>query len=229
MTMTGLPRDQLDHRQKSVFQRALEEYQAAMEHVGDFAPGRFNLGNMYVNLGEEDLAEKHFEASIKIDRLFYPAKINLAMLYNSQGKNNEAERLFREVTKEHPEFYEASYSLGLLLAEKKKYLEAARYLEKASKGMPNRARAHYNLGLLHQLLGRVKQAEAALLRALEIEPDSMDFLHALADHYIKTRRFREAKVVAEQMMSKHPSNTLGPEMLKYINRALKEKERSSLR
>jgi tetratricopeptide (TPR) repeat protein len=229
MTMTGLPRDQLDHRQKSVFQRALEEYQAAMEHVGDFAPGRFNLGNMYMNLEEEDLAEKHFEASIKIDRLFYPAKINLAMLYNSQGKNKEAERLFREVTKEHPEFYEASYSLGLLLAEKKKYLEAARYLEKASKGMPNRARVHYNLGLLLQLLGRVKQAEAALLRALEIEPDSMDFLHALADHYIKTRRFREAKAVAEQMMSKHPSNTLGPEMLKYINRAMKEIKRSSPR
>jgi Tfp pilus assembly protein PilF len=224
MTMTGLHRQQLDHRQKRVFHRALEEYQAAMEHVGDFAPGRLNLGNMYMNLGKEDLAEQHFAASIKIDRLFYPAKINLAMLYNSQGKNNEAEKLFREVTKEHPEFYEASYSLGLLLAEKKKYLEAARYLEKASKGMPNRARVQYNLGLLLQLLGRVTQAEAALLRALEIEPGSMDFLHALADHYIKTRKFHEAKAVAEQMMSKHPSNTLGPEMLKYIDRALKEKE-----
>jgi thioredoxin-like negative regulator of GroEL len=74
-----------------------------------------------------------------------------------------------------------------------------------------------------------EEAETALLRALEIEPDSMDFLHALADHYIKTRRFREAKAVAEQMMSKHPSNTLGPEMLKYINRAMKEIKRSSPR
>jgi len=90
--------------------------------------------------------------------------------------------------------------------------------------MPNRARVHYNLGLLLQYLGRLKEAETALLRTLEIEPDSMDFLHALADHYIKTRKFREAKAIAEQMISKHPSNTLGPEMRKYIIRALKKKE-----
>ena len=224
MTMTGLHHEQLDHRQKRVFHGALEEYQAAMEHVGDFAPGRFNLGNMSMNFGKEDLAEKHFKASIKIDKLFYPAKINLAMLYNRQGKNNEAERLFREVTKEHPELYEASYSLGLLLAEKKEYLEAVRYLEKAAKGMPNRPRVHYNLGLLLQYLGRSKEAETALLKALEIGPDSIDFLHALTDHYIKTRKFHEAKTIAERMISKHPSNTLGPKMLKYINRALKEIE-----
>jgi Tfp pilus assembly protein PilF len=196
-----------------------------MEHVGDFAPGRFNLGNMYMNLGKKDLAEKHFKASIKIDKLFYPAKMNLAMLFNSQGKNNEAESLFREVAKEHPEFYEASYSLGLLLAEKKEYLEAARYLEKAAKGMQNRGRVHYNLGLLLQILGRFKEAETSLLRALEIEPDSMNFLHALADHYIKTRKFHEAKTIAEQMISKHPSDKLGPEMLKYINRVLEKKKR----
>ena len=119
MTMTGLPRDQLDAREIDVYNCGLEEYKKAMAHVGDFAHSRFNLGNLYRNLGRNELAERHFKAAIEIDRLFYPAKINLAMLYNSQGRNDDAAALFREVTVEHPEMYEAAYSLGLLLVEKK--------------------------------------------------------------------------------------------------------------
>ncbi|MCJ7684054.1 MAG: tetratricopeptide repeat protein [Desulfobacteraceae bacterium] len=225
MAMTSLSRSQLNNRQIKVFDSALDEYQDAMAYVGDFTHGQFNLGNMHRNLGNLNLAEKHYKAAIQIDRLFYPAKINLAMLKHQVGMNDEAERLFREVMDEHPQLYEAAYSLGLLLVELKKYDEAVQYVSKAALGMPKRARVQYNLGLLLQQLGRTEEAEAALLRSLEMEPDSIDYLHAVADHYLRQGKLHEARRIAEQMVAKHPKNNLGRRLLRFIDQTMKKKKR----
>jgi tetratricopeptide (TPR) repeat protein len=113
--------------------------------------------------------------------------------------------------------HEVAYSLGLLLAEGKQYEEAAVYLQKAGKGMPQRARVHYNLGLLLQYLGRDREAEEELHMALAIEPDSLDFLYAAAEFYLKRDRLGEAKRMAETLIEKHPSNRLGHDLLGFIN------------
>ncbi len=86
--------------------------------------------------------------------------------------------------------------------------------------MPDRARIRYNLGLLLQYVRRDSDAEAALLSALEIEPDNLDFLYAVAEHYLKRRKFHEARKIVEQMISKHPSNSIGYDLLNVINKNL---------
>lgn len=214
--LAGEPSSHLDAKQKKVFQSALKEFVAAMEYSGDFAFGRYNLGNLYVALDKPEDAIRHYEAAIKIDNLFYAAKVNLAMLYNRMGRNEEAERLFRETVDEHPQLYETSYSLGLLLVERKKYQDAVEYLRKAAKGMPGRARVHYNLGLLLQQMRQWEEAGTALRRALEVEPDVMDYLHALADHYLRKGQVEAAGRVAKRMVEKHPGNPLGQRILKFI-------------
>jgi len=55
--------------------------------------------------------------------------------------------------------------------------EALGYLERAAKGMPEHSRVQYNLGLLLQVLQRDSEAEAALQRALGLEPANMDYLY----------------------------------------------------
>ena len=108
-------------------------------------------------------------------------------------------------------------ALGLLLAEKKQYAEAARYLEKAAAGLPERPRVHYNLGLLLQHLKRDAEAEAALLTAVGIDPDNLDYLYALADYYLKRQKYTQARRIAQQMVVKHPNNSIGRDILNYIN------------
>jgi tetratricopeptide (TPR) repeat protein len=216
MALTSLPRNQLNHRQEKVFNDALEEYQKAMEHVGDFAHSRFNLGNMHMNLGNQDLAEKHYKAAIQIDNLFYPAKVNLGMLYNSLGKNYKAEIMFREVVNEHPSLHDVAYSLGLLLVERGNYRDAAIYLKQAADSMPERARVHYNLGLLLQRIKQDKEAELALIRAHEIDGDHLDYLYALADFYLKRKKPEKARAYAEQIVAKHPQQRVGYDLLRII-------------
>jgi Tfp pilus assembly protein PilF len=107
----------------------------------------------------------------------------------------------------------------LLLAEKNQLQEAAVFLKKAAEGLPQRSRVHYNFGLLLQSLQQDAQAENSLLRALTLEPENLDYLYALADFYIKRRRFEDARDIAKQMIARHPSDPLGPNLLSFIKKA----------
>ena len=216
------PSLQLDPELRKVYASVLEEYKASMEYSADFAFARYNLGNLYVSLNRPEEAIRAYRAALRIDDLFYPAKVNLAMLYDRRGEKHKAEALLREVLAAHPDMHEVAYSLGLLLAERQRYEEAAAYLEQAAAGMPERARVHYNLGLLLQILGRDRQSETELLRALEIEADNPDFLYAAAEYYLRRGRLEEAKHMAQTLTKKHPANRLGHDLLALIESRLKE-------
>ena len=216
--LAGEPSKSLSPDEQKVFQTGLQEYVAAMQYSGDFAFGRYNLANLYVALNQPEEAIRNYEAALKIDDLFYPAKVNLAMLYNGRGENEKAERLFRDVTAKHPELYDVAYSLGLLLIEMGKHQEALEYLEMATEGLPERSRIQYNLGLLLHVLQRDSEAEAALQRALGLEPSNMDYLYAVAEFYLKRNRLAEARKIAEKMVSTHPDQRIGRELLDLIER-----------
>ena len=134
--------------------------------------------------------------------------------------NEAAEKLFKEAVEEHPQLHEAAYSLGLLLVERKKYQDAVKYLRKAANGMPNRARIHYNLGLLLQQVGQWDEAEITLRQALKLDPDAMDYLHAMADHYLRRGHLEAAARISERMVVTHPNNPLGIRILEFIKKEL---------
>ena len=218
--MAEISNPALGRNQKMVFEASLDEYQKSMEYSADFAFGRYNLANLYAALQQPQKAVESYRAAIKIDNLFYPAKVNLAMLYNQMGQNNEALTLLRDVATTHPELHEVQYSLGLLLAEEKKYVEAANYLNQAAKGMPDRARIHYNLGLLLQQLRQDSDAEASLLKAKELAPDNLDYLYALADFYLKRKKLQKARSIAQEMITRHPNQRIGHDILQLIEKNL---------
>ncbi len=203
------------------FKVALLEFRQAMERTADFPASRHNLGNLYAGRNQHNIAITHYQKAIEIDGEFYPAKVNLAMLYNGQGKKDKAEQLLREVVTDHPDLYEVKYSLGLLLVEKKKYEKAAIHLTDAAAGLPQRARIHYNLGLLLQQLKRNAEAEKALRQALTVEPDNPDFLYALAVFHVQKQQWAKARIIAEDMVLKHPNLPRGQKLLKLIEQQLK--------
>ena len=209
----------LDPDLREPYEKALAEYVAAMARTGDFAASRHNLGNLYAELGNTDLAIDHYRQAIFIDRLFFPAKVNLAMLYNSRGKKDQAEKLLREVVAEHPQMHEVKYSLGLLLAEREALDEAVIFLGEAAAGLPQRARVHYNLGLLLKSLNRNPEAETALRQALLIEAQNPDYLYALAVLYLGWHRLDDALQVASRLREYHPDLALGTDLVNYIERA----------
>jgi tetratricopeptide (TPR) repeat protein len=207
--LAGVPRELLKSYQQEAFDRALAEYQTAMEHSLDFASSGMNLGNLNLSLGRAAEAERSYRLALAIDELFFPARMNLAVLLSGQGRNDEAERELRQVLAAYPDNADAAYSLGLLLVEVGRPDEALGWLQRAAAALPRDARAHYNLGLLLQQHGRLDEARAELEQALEIEPDSLDLLVALADHLVRRGFLAEVRPLAERLVALYPDQEIG--------------------
>ena len=205
-----------DHKEQ--FQLALQELEASMLYSADFASARHNLANFYARLDRPEDAMRHYEEAIRIDKQFYPAKANLAVLYSQHGRNREAEQLLRSALEIDPTLHELAYSLGLLLVELQQYTEAVSYLEQAAEGLPERSRIHYNLGLLYQFQQDFPKTEHSLRNALALEPRNLEYQYALAEHLLKLRRFEDARPIVEEMISTHPENPAGRQMLDFIKR-----------
>ena len=199
----------LSDEQAAARERELESYVAAMHSMLDFASSGLNLGNLYDAQGDVDTAEKYYREAIEVDSLFFPAKINLAILLSRQGEDREAESLLRDVVAAYPEQYDAAYSLALLLVASGQREEALTYLDQAARGLPGRPRVHYNRGLLLAQMGNDEDAEAALSTALQLEPESVDYLYALIDFYARRDRLDEALELARRMIEAHPANRMG--------------------
>ncbi|MFN8257054.1 MAG: tetratricopeptide repeat protein [Bacteroidales bacterium] len=211
--LSQVPENQLSEAGKKARKAALEEYKNINLYTSDFPGGNYNLGIMYSNLGNNDLAVKFYQDALKIDNLFYMAKVNLANLYNQQGRNDEAEKLLREVLNENPEIKEINYSLALLLAEKGDINESRKYFIKASLLMPEQPRILYNLALLENSQSNFKEAENYFLKALKAEPDNFDFLYAICTFYLQKNRKIEAQKYAKHIMAKFPNNPAGKQLL----------------
>jgi hypothetical protein len=57
-----------------------------------------------------------------------------------------------------------------------------------------------------------------LRKAQELEPDNLDYLYALADFYLKRNKFQQAKSIAEEMVVRHPGQSIGHDILKLIEK-----------
>ena len=78
--------------------------------------------------------------------------------------------------------------------------------------MPRRARVHYNYGLLLAQMGNDAAAEAALGKALALEPENIDYLYALIDFYFRRGNRQAALDLADRMIAAHPEIQLGYEL-----------------
>jgi tetratricopeptide (TPR) repeat protein len=219
--LADAPAGTLHPYQEEALATGLSEYREALESALDFPSAAHNLGNLSSRLGDAVEAERYFRLAVQIDDLFSPAKVNLALLLNATGQNPEAERLLREVLQVYPDQFEAAYNLGLLLAEMGRIEEAVEFLGQASEGFPNRARVHYNYGLALQATARLDQAEAALLRALSVEPENPDFLFALGDHYLRRGDPAGALEMANRILSTSPRYPQGQQLRAAAEEALR--------
>lgn len=213
LALAPVPVDKIRADDHQALENGLEEYRSAMLYNSDFAPQRYNLGNLAAARGGIDTAVRYYLDAIAIDDHFYPAKVNLAMEYNRRGENNKAEQLLRQVVDQHPHLHEVAYSLGLLLAEIENYQDAALYLGMAADNMPSYTRARYNQALALLKLKRWKEGEQSLLKALEAEPANREYFMTLANLYLSFKKTDRAEQLAKNILAKIPDHAGARELL----------------
>jgi len=194
------------------FEKALAEFRARQEEMLDRPEAHLNLGVLYEDQGDARRAEAEYRKALGILPHFWPARANLSVLLNARGRNRDAEEVLREAIALAPDNGEAHYSLGLLLAEGDRVREAVDEFGAAARLLP-RARVFYNHGVALQKLGRLAEAEDALLEGNRRAPADPSLLHALAVLYAQRGEPRLALPYARRLLDLAPD---APDVRRFV-------------
>lgn len=130
-----------------------------------------NLGKLYLDSGNIDMAEKKFNEAIKVDTNLPEAYFNLGSIYASKGLYEKAKNEYEKA--------DIRYDWNL------KKLPAQFLNEMRAKLILNKAKANSSLGLLND-------TEKELQRYLKIYPDSGEASYFLGQTYMQTGKYNLA-------------------------------------
>lgn len=127
-----------------------------------------DLGIVYLNNQQDDLAINAFEKQISINSYHYNAYDNLGRVYLRERKYDEAEKWFQKQLEIQPLHQHALTNLGIAYLETRKFEEAVAPLEKAASLAPDDGETQVRLGEAYLNLGQEDKAMAAFDKAVKI-------------------------------------------------------------
>ena len=148
----------------NVPKKAITHYESAME---------------LAKKNEHQGAIDELKLAIKEHPTFTQAFNELGVQYLKLNKLEEANEAFQGALKINPESFPALINRGIVNVMMKRYGEAVPVLRKALKNHEQSAVGHYFLGQALANLGLFDDAEAALLKALELGKEQMKEAHRI--------------------------------------------------
>ena len=158
---------------------AIDNYRKATALQPDYFPAWLNLGACLRDQGDHEAAIAAYEQAIRIDRRSAQAYNNLASAYVTIEQFDNAIANFERALKLRPNSVDIRRNLASLYmrtARNQKAIELARSSLALDE---NDARSWAILGRCLQIEGKFEEAEATLLRALDIDPVNSAALYDL--------------------------------------------------
>jgi tetratricopeptide (TPR) repeat protein len=161
----------LEYFQKKEFERALQDYQKALEYPENLEVGRpyhdrrafqiyYFIGTAYEALGKSRQAREFFQSAVQEKQIGSEVSYYQGLAYKKLGRVEDANQMFDELI---------AYSQQLL--KKTKGLDFfAKFGERQSEAK-RRAQAHYLLGLGYLGKGRKREAQAEFEKAIRLNPN----------------------------------------------------------
>ena len=106
------------------YEKAEQEYQAAVSLNSNRADCYYNYGVMMFHLRKFPEAEKAFRQAIQINPYNAEAHNNLGALLEMQGKLDDALAEFEKAAQDRPDYRLAHFQIGRILANEERYPEA---------------------------------------------------------------------------------------------------------
>lgn len=159
------------------------------------------LGLQYLRQNNLRSSRFHFNKALKIDAKFAGAYAGLAELMLREGDADRAEQFFKKSIGLNAEYALVRNNYGSFLFQRKRYDEALKQFILAANNLDydRRPMAFVNTGLSHVRLGDLDSAEAAFVRALNLDLNmSRAFLEMSDIAYIKGEY-----PAANQLMSRY--------------------------
>jgi len=160
--------------------------------IAAFPQASFILGEISLKKGQLDEAQKHFQKSIDLNANYLPARVGLAEVYLDKNRLADSRAEVTKILKAQPGFIPALLLKTNIDAVEKKYAEADQGFAELIKSQPDNGLIRMQYGTYLDARGRTADAEKNMLRALEIQPESREFLQGLAAFYIRNKQVDKA-------------------------------------
>jgi predicted CXXCH cytochrome family protein len=146
----------------------------------DFASGRMQLGDYYLQTNDLNNAIKHYKMAIKMDSLLIPVYSNLATSYNLNGETEQSLNILNILIDKDPELGRSYYLRALLYFELNQDSNALKDLNKAISLEPLNSRYLYNLATYQYQNRKFAEGGITIKKALKLEAQNQDYKYLLA-------------------------------------------------
>lgn len=193
--------------------RAAEAYKTVVALAPEFFLAYTNLGETHFQLAQNDEAIAAFERALDLNKEHVPSYLGLGKSLHRLQKFEEACRVFDQACSQAPQNAIAHLFRGRTLLDLKRFVEAATALRRSVALSPSRE-GNLQLGIALSHLGQVKDALAALDKALEFDPNLILALFHKTNLLRKAGRLDEALSVVMHALDVRPEqaelwNSLG--------------------
>ena len=183
--------------------RALEEL---LRKYPGFKPAQLLLADAYRAVGRPNDAAILFQEQIKVTPNAPDPYFFLGLTQLEQNKSDEARKSFEKVLELSPDNVLAVEQLINLDLRAKDFAAASPRVQGQLKQHPDRAASYIFDGRLLMAQFKWNEAERALKKALELDPDSVPAYDMLVTVYQTTNRLPQAAHELESVLSKAPNN-----------------------
>ncbi|MDR1940801.1 MAG: tetratricopeptide repeat protein [Endomicrobium sp.] len=164
------------------------------------------LGVSYEKLGDINRAAEEFEELV-LKEPSVSVTARLGYYYSLLKEFKKSEKILLKALETEPANYEILYLIALNYMDWKKYSKAVEYLNKMTEISPDFADAYFFKASAYDKNGDFENAEKALLRALEINPEHARALNYLGYSYAdRNIKLAEAEDLLTKAVNLDPGN-----------------------
>ncbi len=194
----------LSHVEVSSLNKSRSELEEMLFSNADFATGRMQLGDYYLQTNDVRNAIKHYKMAIKLDSLLIPAYSNLATSYSINGETEQALKILNILIGKDSELSRSYYLRALLYFELHENSLAVSDLNKAISLEPLNTRYLYNLATFQYQNRNFSEGEITIKKALKLEPQNSDYKYLLALIYKEKGEFEASQKIIQGLNANQP-------------------------
>lgn len=202
--LAGYPQQWFASDEMEHFRAATRELESYLRSRPDLWNSHYNLGNYYMDRGQEKEALASFEFASRLEPDSILPLVNASMAHARLGQVQKAEEKLRVALRLEPKSAIAQYNLGLLLAEQGRIPDAEEALRAAVQADPQMAAAAFNLGVL-LAPRRLEEGLQWIRQAVHTRPEDPRYRYSLAFYLRQLGEADEAIQILGKLIEDYPA------------------------
>ena len=188
-------------------------YKDAIAKDRNFWEAYYNLGIVYFNTKQYELALSQFNKIIQALPNFDKPYYGRGLIYEKQKKYDLALNDFKKVTEFNPNDPKPYYYLGKISILNNKFKEAKEYLDHSAELNPEYAPTEYEYGNLLVAQKNVRGSIVNYRRAVDLEPTNNKYRQTLGEIYYRSQIYYNALIEFQTILKNDPTDAVANFML----------------